>query len=277
MAVTVSRAPIRAGLWWSEEGGGLATPRISERHEPRVPRSLTACPLRVCSGPLRAGRGSPQVTRPSRCAQRTDPAWLPPPRPLTLGRVPPHLTLPRRGSPAEPAAPRPPEQRRAGEGQAPFAHAHWSPRASRPAARARRGERGQELRTPQAPGVGRQQKGPRLRPSLPSVGARAAAAPRTAPGGAGPGRPSLAHAHLAGPLSGWRVRSDTDRRRRGGGRGDPTPPACLSGLRGGEQQRRQVHGEGEAAALPAHVRGQRGRAGRVFEAGAELEGQGRAH
>lgn len=36
MAVTVSRAPIRAGLWWSEEGGGLATPRISERHEPRA-------------------------------------------------------------------------------------------------------------------------------------------------------------------------------------------------------------------------------------------------
>lgn len=36
MAVTVSRAPICAGEWWSEEGGGLATPGLSERPEPRA-------------------------------------------------------------------------------------------------------------------------------------------------------------------------------------------------------------------------------------------------
>lgn len=59
-----------------------------------------------------------------------------------------------------------------------------------------------------------------------------------------------------------------------GARGLPPVPWPRSGRPSREQQRGQVHGEGEAAALPAHVRGQRGRAGPVLEAGAELEGQG---
>lgn len=44
-----------------------------------------------------------------------------------------------------------------------------------------------------------------------------------------------------------------------------------SGRRGSKQERGQVHGECETAALPTHVRGQLGRAWRVLEASAELE------
>lgn len=167
--VTVSRAPI------SEGTGGARKPcdplGLSAKPEPRasIPPRCHLHPLQRGSvlGQFRAGRGPRQVSSPSRCARGTEPGRppIPPPCPLTSGRAPPHLTLPRRGSPAEPAAPRPTEQRRAGEGRASLAHAHWSPRASGPASPASPSEQGTNQRTPQAQGVGREQKGPRSRPS----------------------------------------------------------------------------------------------------------------
>lgn len=148
-------------------------PPGSVRGLSRVPRSLTVSPLpsqvRVCSGPLRAGRGPRQVTRPSRCARRTDLGWPPPPRPLTLGGVPPHLTLPRRGSPAEPAAPQPPSGAGRGRGgrrsrtrtgaPAPPAQPLGPAVASAGRSRGRpgpgRGEAVEEPATPPLPAVGR--------------------------------------------------------------------------------------------------------------------------
>lgn len=111
----------------------------------------------VCPGQVQGRAWSPLGRTPfsvvdrDRARMGPDPA----PRPLTLGRAPPHLTLPRRGSPAEP---RPTEQHSAGEGRAPLGLAHWSPRASRPAAPIRRRERGADhrMKTPQAGGVWRE-------------------------------------------------------------------------------------------------------------------------
>lgn len=125
--------------------------------------------------------------------------------------------LPRR-TPAHRAAP--------GGGGAGAARAHaLEPPRFPPAAQVCCRERGPNQRTPRTPQAGdegREQSAGD--PGPPRVGARAAAAPRTAPGGAGPRSTSAAHAYSAGALSGWRLRSDAARGVRGrwgplGGRG----------------------------------------------------------
>lgn len=97
-------------------------------------------------------------------------------RPLTLGRAPPHLTLPRRGSPLS--------LRRAGTGRgAPLAHAHWGP-APPPVHPGLAPRTRAESEDASEPGCG--ERGSRYL-SLPAGGAQAAVAPRTAPGRRGRG------------------------------------------------------------------------------------------
>lgn len=241
IAVTASGAPICAGV-----GGGRGRKpchlvRRSARPE-QVSGSPTATPapprVRVCPGRFRAGRG------PSRSyvllGARRGQTLIPPPRPLTLGRAPPHLTLPRRGSPAEPAVPGPTEQHRAGGGagaaRASALESPWLP-PGRPGLPSR--ARAEPEDSP-GPGCEEGVEGA-VTPPL-SVGrGRAAAAPRTAPVGAGPRWFSVAHAHLAGVLSRWRVRSDAGRRH---GRGAASARARASCLKLRAAGRRPVAGPG---------------------------------
>lgn len=118
IAVTASEKPICVGL--GEKGGRPATGSGAVQAASREPRTPVSPVTPRAQGVVPPGLTSFL----ERVVDRPGTAPTPPPRPLTLGRAPPHLTLPRRGSPAEPAEPRPTEQRRAGEGQAPLTHAH---------------------------------------------------------------------------------------------------------------------------------------------------------
>lgn len=146
-------------------------------------------------------------------------------RPLTLGRAPRHLTLPRRGSPLSLRRPCPPS--RGGRGRDEGRHLRTRTGAPRLplSTQAWRRERGPNLRTPQDPGVERE--GPATCPS-PQEGLRPVQhLGQRREGGAA--APSSTHAHSAGArLSGWGVRSDSGRKHRGAG-GGARPPAAQSG------------------------------------------------
>lgn len=186
------------------------------------------------------------------------------PRLVILGRASPHLTLPRRAAP-------PPCRWRPRSEQRPGWEGAGDARARAPESRARRlGLTSPARANPEGAGVGC--AGGARRGERRVREGRAAAAPRTAPDGGGGARrrTRLSRVRVA------RAFRDVGSRGSGvrGARGLPPFPWPRSGRPSREQQRGQVHGEGEAAALPAHVRGQHGRAGPVLEAGAELEGQG---